>query len=44
MAELRTEHPFLTIIAAIKEQGEEKNGSILQSLTVYACFMGKWDP
>jgi len=36
--------PFLMIITQSEwEEGNLKNGSILQPLTVYACFMGKWN-
>ena len=40
MTELCTEYPSLTIIAR-SELEEEKNGSIMQSLTLYACFVGE---
>ena len=43
MAELCKEYPFLAIIAR-SEWEEGKNGSILQSLAVYACFLGEWNP
>ena len=43
MAELWKEYPSLMIMAQ-SEWEEGKNGLILQSCTVYACFVGKWNP
>ena len=42
MSQKTTEYPFNII--ARSEWEERVNGSILQSFTVYACFVGEWNP